>query len=177
MYIVCHIDCKLELHGADFAMIKGITESHGIGKGAMSTWDCYTTSPNNDHRQNVVSYRVKEGSFIFHSTHIQNVHRFKICRFWAHDLKVKCWRFHPCVKLLYKDVQKKNKKISIILTYCLYGKMKHHKTGGDIVSAKRVEWIDSFSPCVSWTAWFWPRPLIHWGTPFSSWRLLTWSRT
>lgn len=77
MYIVCHIDCKLELHGTDFAMIKGITESHGIGKGAMSTWDCYTTSPNNDHRQNVVSYRVKEGSFIFQSTHIQNVHRFK----------------------------------------------------------------------------------------------------
>lgn len=51
MYIVCHIDCKLELHGADFAMIKGITESHGIGKGAVSTWDCYTTSRNNDHRQ------------------------------------------------------------------------------------------------------------------------------
>lgn len=77
MYIVCHIDCKLELHGADFAMIKGITESHGIRKGAVSAWDCYTTSPNNDHRQNVVSYRVKEGSFIFHSTHIQNVHHFK----------------------------------------------------------------------------------------------------
>lgn len=76
MYIVCHIDCKLELHGADFAMIKGIAESHGIGKGAVSTWDCYTTSRNNDHRQNVVSYRVKEGSFIFQSTHIQNVHRF-----------------------------------------------------------------------------------------------------
>lgn len=77
MYIVCHIDCKFELHGADFAMIKGITESHGIRKGAVSAWDCHTTSRNNDHRQNVVSYRVKEGSFIFHSTHIQNVQRFK----------------------------------------------------------------------------------------------------
>lgn len=55
--------------------------------------------------------------------------------------------------------------------------MKHHKNGGDIVSAKRVGWIDSILPCVSWTAWFWPRPLTHWDTPFSSWRLLTWSRT
>lgn len=49
MYIVCYIDCKLELYGVDFVMIKGIVESYGIGKGVMFIWDCYIILLNNDY--------------------------------------------------------------------------------------------------------------------------------
>lgn len=47
MYIVCYIDCKLELYGVDFVMIKGI--SYGIGKGVVFIWDCYIILWDNDY--------------------------------------------------------------------------------------------------------------------------------